>query len=153
MSKNIINERQREKKKKRKKEREKERKREKEMEKIEEMSLFQYYENEIMFFEKKTDELLLESILQEIQISKKRRKRLRSCKEDINLLTNLIASTIKAIAIVETYKYFQILKIVPTEENIQFFYVKREQCFEDLLTIFLSKVKREKSKSKSKRKY
>ena len=106
------------------------------------MSLWQYYEKEIMFFEKKTDELFTETILKEIKMAQRKKKRLRSSKNDKKQLKNLIASSLKAIAIVETYRYFQILQIVPTEENIQFFYRKREQTFQDLLIIFLSKIKR-----------
>ena len=132
MSKNIKNKRQRE----------KEKEKEKEMDEVVEMTLFQYYENEIMFFEKKTDEFLLEIILLEIQMAKRRKKRLRSTKEDIEQLKNLIALGLKSIAIVETYRLFQILEIVPTDENIQWFYAKREQCFEELLIIFLSKIKK-----------
>ena len=112
------------------------------MDEVVEISLFQYYENEIMFFEKKTDELMLEVILQEIQMAKRRKKRLRSTKKDIEHLKNMIASTLKAIAIVETYRFFQILEIVPTDENIQMFYTMREQCFEELLILFLSKIKK-----------
>ena len=107
-----------------------------------EMTLFQFYENEIMLFEKKTDEFLLEIILLEIQMEKRRKKRLRSTKKDIEQLKNLIASGLKAIAIVETYRLFQTLEIVPIDENIQLFFAKREQCFEELLIIFLSKIKR-----------
>ena len=115
---------------------------------MEEMSLFQYYENEIMFFEKKTDELLLETILQEIKMEKRKKQRLRSTKEDIEQLKKMIASTLKAIAIVETYKYFQILEIVPTDENIQLFYAKREQHFKEILIIFLSKLKKKNNKNR-----
>ena len=112
------------------------------MDNVVEMSLFQYYEKEIIFFEKKTDEFLLEIILKEIQMAKRRKKRLRSTKVDIEQLKNMIASGLKSIAIVETYRLFQILEIVPTDENIQWFYAKREQCFEELLIIFLSKIKK-----------
>ena len=131
MSKNIKNERQRE------KEKEK---------KIDKMSLFQYYKNEIIFFSKKTDELLVDTIQQEIKIAKRRKKRLRSTKGDIIRLKNLITSTLKAIAIVETYRFFQTLEIVPTDENIQMFYIKREQCFKELLLLFLSKINRKTTK-------
>ena len=112
-----------------------------------EMSLWQYYEKEIMFFEKKTDELFTETILKEIKMAKRRKKKLRSSKNDKKQLKNLITSLLKAIAIVETYRYFQILQIVPTEENIQFFYRKREQTFQDLLIIFLSKIERKKKRT------
>ena len=137
MSKNIKNKKRQERKRKKKK-----KKKKKEMDKVVEMSLFQYYENEIMFFNKKTDELLVETIMLEIQMAKRRKKRLRSTKKDIEQLKNMITMTLKAIAIVETYRLFQILEIVPTDENIQWFYVKREQCFKELLIIFLSKIKK-----------
>ena len=109
-----------------------------------EMSLFEFYQNEIMFFERKTDELFIETMLQEIEINKRRTKKLKSAKDDIKRLKNLIASSLKAVAIIETYRYFQILEILPTDQNIQWFYAKREQTFDELLTIFLSKIKRKK---------
>ena len=109
-----------------------------------EMSLWEFYQNEIMFFERKTDELFVETMLQEIEINKRRKKKLKLAKEDINRLKNLITSSLKAVAIVETYRYFQTLEILPTDQNIQQFYVRREQTFNELLTIFLSKIKREK---------
>ena len=108
-----------------------------------EMSLWQYYQNKIMFFERKTDELLVETILQEIKMEKRKQQRLQPTKEDIELLQKLIKSSLKAMAIEETYRYFQILQIVPTDQNIQLFIAKREQHFKELLIIFLSKVKKE----------
>ena len=114
------------------------------MDEVVEMSLFEYYENEIMFFNKKTNELLVETIIQEIKMAKRRKKRLRSAKKDIKRLGNMIKTTLKAIAIVETYRLFQTLEIVPTDQNIQWFYVRREQCFKELLILFLSKIKRKK---------
>ena len=120
----------------------KKKKKRKEIDDMEEMSLFQYYEKEIMFFNKKTDELLVETIMLEIKIAKRRKKRLRVCKKDKKQLKNMITTTLKAIAIVETYRLFQTLEIVPTDENIQMFYARREQCFKELLILFLSKIKR-----------
>ena len=105
-----------------------------------EMSLFEYYEKEIMFFNKKTDELLLETIMVEIEIAKRRKKRLGISKKDKKQLKNMIITTLKAIAIVETYRIFQTLEIVPTDENIQMFCVRREQCFRELVLLFLDKI-------------
>ena len=116
------------------------RKKEREMK----MSLWEFYQNEIMFFERKTDELFVETMLQEIEIEKRKKKKLKPFKEDIMTLKNLIASSLKAVAIVETYRYFQVLQILPTDQNIQLFYAKREQTFDELLIIFLSKIKKEK---------
>ena len=105
-----------------------------------EMSLFEYYENEIMFFNKKTDELLVETIMVEIEIAKKRKKRLHVSKKDKKQLKIMIITTLKAIAIVETYRIFQTLEIVPTDKNIQMFCVRREQCFRELVLLFLDKI-------------
>ena len=108
-----------------------------------EMSIWEYYQSEIMFFEKKTDKLLVETIMHETKIDKrKQQQQLQPTEEDIDQLYKMIISTLKAIAIVETYRYFQILQILPTNQNILLFYAKREQTFENLLIIFLSKVKK-----------
>ena len=115
---------------------------EKEMDEVVEISLFEYYEKEIIFFNEKIDELLVETIMQETKIAKRRKKRLRSTKKDIEKLKNLITTTLKAIAIVETYRLFQTLEIEPSDQNIQWFYVRREQCFIELLKLFLSKIKK-----------
>ena len=80
------------------------------------ISLFEYYENDIIFFNKKVDKLLVKTIMQEIKIAKRKRKRLRSTKKDIERLKNLIITTLRAIAIVETYRFFQRLEIVPIDQ-------------------------------------
>ena len=105
------------------------------------MWIWQYYEREIIFFEKKTTELLLKTVLHETKIEKIKQQKLRISEEDIDELLELIKLTLKAIAIVETYKYFQKLEIPPSKENNQLFYARREQHFENLLAIFLLKVK------------
>ena len=117
------------------------------MNKVVEMSLFEYYENEIKFFNKKTDELLVKTIMVEIKIAKRRKKQLRVSKKNKKQLKIMITTTLKAIAIVETYRLFQTLEIVPTDENIQMFYERREQCFNELIILFLSKIKRKRQKN------
>ena len=138
MSKNIkTNNRE---KKENEKEKEMDEVKEKEMDEMKEMTLFEYYEKEIMFFNRKTDELLVETIMLEMKIAKRRKKRLRSSKKDKKQLKIMVVTTLKTIAIVETYRLFQTLKIVPTDENIQMFCVRREQCFRELVLLFLDKV-------------
>ena len=112
------------------------------MVKVNATSLFEYYENDIIFFNKKLDKLLVKTIMQEIKIAKRKKKGLRSTKKDISQLKNLIITTLRAIAIVETYRFFQTLEIVPIDQNIQWFYVKRKECFTELLQLFLSKIKK-----------
>ena len=105
------------------------------------MWIWEFYENEIIFFVKKTTELLLKTVLHETKIEKIKQQKLRVSEEDIDELLELIKLTLKAIAIVETYKYFQKLEIPPSEENNQLFYARREQHFENLLIVFFLKVK------------
>ena len=106
-----------------------------------EMRIWKFYEKEIIFFETKTTELLLKTILHETKIEKMKQQKLRISEEDIDQLLELIKLTLKMIAVVETYKYFQMLRIPPSEENNEMFYARREQHFENLLIIFYLKVK------------
>ena len=105
------------------------------------MLIWKFYEKEINFFETKTTELLLKTILHETKIEKMKQQKLRISNEDIDQLLELIKLTLKAIAIEETYRYFQMLGIPPSEENNELFYARREQHFENLLIIFFLKVK------------
>ena len=107
------------------------------------MWIWQYYQSEINFFERKTDELLVETKIYETKMEKKRQQQLHPTQKNINQLHEMITSTLKAIAIVKTYRYFQILQIPPSDQNNQLFYARREQHFKNLLANFLSKVKNE----------
>ena len=115
--------------------------REMENREMEEMWIQIFYEREITFFETETTKLLLKTILHETKIEKIKQQKLRVSEGDIDELLELIKLTLKAIAIVETYRSFQLLKIPPSEENNQLFYARREQHFENLLIVFFLKVK------------
>ena len=105
------------------------------------MWIWQYYQIEINFFERKTDELLVETKIHETKMEKRRQQQLHPTQKNINQLHEMITSTLKAIAIVKTYRYFQILQIPPSDQNNQLFYAQRDQHFTNLLTNFLSRVK------------
>ena len=107
------------------------------------MWIWQYYQSEINFFERKTDELLVETKIYETKMEKKRQQQLHPTQKNINQLHEMITSTLKAIAIVKTYRYFQILQIPPSNQNNQLFYDRREQYFRNLLMVLLSKLKNE----------
>ena len=106
-----------------------------------EMLIWKFYQKEIIFFETETTKLLLKTMLHESKIEKMKQQKLRISDEDIDQLHELIKLTLKAIAIVDTYQYFQMLGIPPSEENNELFYAMREQQFENLLMVFLLKVK------------
>ena len=108
-----------------------------------EMWIWQYYQNEINFFERKADQILVETIIHETKMDKrKQQQQLQPTKEDIDQLLNLIVKMLRAIAVVETYRYFQILKILLTNQNTNLFYAKRNQHFENLLMVFILKIKK-----------
>ena len=103
--------------------------------------IIEFYVREINFFEKKTTELLLKTILHETKVETIKQQKLRVSEEDIDELYELIRLTLRAIAIVETYNDFLRLLIPPSKENNEMFYAQREQRFENLLMVFLLKVK------------
>ena len=108
-----------------------------------EMWIWQHYQNEINFFERKADEILVETIIHETKMDKRKQQQLQLTKKDIDQLLNLIVKMLKTIAVVETYRYFQMSKILLTNQNMSFFYDKRNQHFENLLMIFVLKIKKD----------
>ena len=109
-----------------------------------EMWIWQHYQNEINFFERKADEILVETIIHETKMDKrKQQQQLQPTKKDIDQLHKMIVSMLKTIAIIETYRYFQMSKILLNDQNTNLFYAKRNQHFENLLMIFLLKIKKE----------
>ena len=103
--------------------------------------IIEFYVREIIFFEKKTTELLLQTIAHENKIEMIKREKVRISEEDLDQLLNLIKLTLKAVAIVNTYEYFLMLLIIPSEENNKMFVRMRDEQFENLLAVFLLKVK------------
>ena len=108
-----------------------------------EMWIWQHYQNEINFFDRKADEILVDTIIHETKMDKRKQQQLQPTKEDIDQLLKLIVKMLKAIAVVETYRYFQMSKILLTNQNTNLFYDKRNQHFENLLMVFILKIKKD----------
>ena len=103
---------------------------------LEKTTILKCYENEIMFFNSEINKLL-----EEISIKKGRiNKRLRSKKNDITQLINMILSVLKCMAITKTYRLFLESEILPSVENNNLFAIKREQYFQELLITLLLKI-------------
>ena len=107
--------------------------------------IIEFYIREIYFFEKITTKLLLKTISHESKIEKIMQQKLRVSEEDMDQLLELIKMSLKSIAIVNTYEHFLMLKIVPSKENNKMFFAQRDRQFENLLAIFLLKVKNDQS--------
>ena len=108
-----------------------------------EVKIWKFYEREIHFFEKITTELFVKTILQEMKIENIKQQKLRVSEEDIDQLLELIKLSLKAVAIVNVYRDFQALLIPPTRKNNELFYAECDHRFENLLMVFLLKVKSE----------
>lgn len=105
--------------------------------------IWQLYENEIKFFEKMADKLLVEIIVQELKMDKRKHQKLEPTKEDIDYLVKKIESMLNAIAIIETFRYYQMSRIMLTNQNMQSFFAKRDEHFENLLMVLILKIRNE----------
>ena len=110
-----------------------------------EVNIWKFYQREIRFFEKITNELFVKTVLHEMKMENMKQQKLRVSEEDIDQLSELINVNLKAIAIVDVYRDFQAQLIPPSRKNNELFYVERDHRFENLLAIFLLKVKSEQS--------
>ena len=107
--------------------------------------IIEFYVREIIFFEKKTTELLLQTISHENKIEMIKQQKLRVSEEDMDQLLELIKLTLKAVAIVNTYEHFLMLQITPSKENNEMFFTLRDEQYENLLAVFLLRVKNDQS--------
>ena len=105
------------------------------------VEIWKFYEREIHFFEKITTEIMNKTILQEMKMENIKQQKLRVSKEDIDQLLELIKLSLKAIVIEDVYRDFQTLLIPPTRKNNEVFYAERDHRFENILLVFLLKVK------------
>ena len=71
----------------------------------------------------------------------RKEQKLQPNEKDINQLHEMITVMLKRIALIETYWFFQELKITLTNEKMQLFSYKVDQHFENLLMILLLKIK------------
>ena len=104
-----------------------------------EVEIWKFYEKELRFFKKITNELFVKTVIQEMKILKL--QKLRVSEEDIDQLLELIKLSLKAIVIEDVYRDFQALLIPPTRKNNELFYAERDCRFENILMVFLLKVK------------
>ena len=106
-----------------------------------EVNIWKFYEREIRFFEKINTELFVKTVLHEIKLENIKQQKLCVSEQDIDQLSELINLNLKAIAIVSVYRDFQAQLIPPSRKNNELFYAERDHRFENLLMVFLVKVK------------
>ena len=106
-----------------------------------EFEIWKFYEKELRFFKKITNELFVKTVLQEMKMDILKEQKLHISEEDIDQLLELIKLSLKAIVVEDVYRDFQALLIPPTRKNNELFYAERDCRFENSLMVFLLKVK------------
>ena len=107
--------------------------------------IYQLYQEEMNFFEKKVDELFEQIVILETKMTKRKQKKLQQDKRDLDQLYQMIIFFLKNIALIESYRYFQIEQIPLSNEKLPLFCSEINKHFENLLIILLLKIKNEES--------
>ena len=95
--------------------------------------IYRSYQKEIYFLQKKGNELLQEINRHETKMNKKKQQKLQPDERDLYQLDKMIKSMLKLMAVIESYRYLQLLKMPLTNENMLLFYSKTNYCYNDLL--------------------
>ena len=105
----------------------------------------QIYENEIHFFKEKTDKLFFDIVTLETELTKKKQQKLQQDEEDLDRLFKLIVLFLESVALINTYEYFKMKKILLTNEKLLLFKDIFNKHFENLLQVMILKIKNEES--------
>ena len=102
--------------------------------------IYQSYQKEIYFLREKGDELLQEIKRHETKMNQKKQQKLQPDEGDLYQLHEMIKSMLKLMAVIESYRYLQLLKMPLTNQNIPLFYSKTNNYYENLLQKFMLKL-------------
>ena len=103
----------------------------------------QIYKNEMHFFNQKTDRLFFDIVTLETELDKKKQQKLQQNEKDLDRLFRLIVLFLESIALVNTYEYFKMKKILLTNKNLLLFSDIFKKHFENVLQIMMLKIKNE----------
>ena len=98
-----------------------------------------------IFLIKKNDRLFLDIVTLETKLTKKKQQKLQQDEKDLDRLFKLIVLFLESIAVINTYEYFKMKKILLKNEKLLLFQDIFNKHFENLLQILILKVKNEKS--------
>ena len=103
--------------------------------------LYQSYADEILYLRKEGSKLLRKIKLQEIKMNQRRQRQLEPLLRQLTALDRMANDLIKISAFIDTYKYFQLIKIT-LFDNIEFFYQLANFYYEDAQKKIILKLKR-----------
>ena len=104
--------------------------------------LYQSYADEILYLRREGSKLLRKIKLREIKMNRRRQMQFEPCITQLKSLDQMAKKLIKISAFIDTYKYFQLIKIPLTYDNIEFFYQLANFYYEDALDRIILKLKR-----------
>ena len=98
-----------------------------------------------IFLIKKNDRLFLDIVTLETKLTKKKQQKLQQDEKDLDRLFKLIVLFLESIALINTYEYFKMKKILLTNENLLLFRDILNKHFENLLQVIILKIKNDQS--------
>ena len=105
----------------------------------------QIYDNEIHFFNEKINRLFFDIVTLETKLTKKKQQKLQQDEEDLDRLFKLIVLFLESVALINTYEYFKMKKILLTNEKLLLFKGIFNKHFENVLQVLILKIKNEES--------
>ena len=105
----------------------------------------QIYDNEIHFFNEKMNRLFFDIVTLETKLTKKKQQKLQQDEEDLDRLFKLIVLFLESVAVINTYEYFKMKKILLTNEKLLLFKGIFNKHFENLLQVLILKIKNDQS--------
>ena len=103
--------------------------------------IYQSYEQEIIYLQKRGNKLLQQIKQQEIKMNKRKQQKLKPLLRSLYKLNQMIKKLLLMLAFIDTYGYFQLINQPLSDENENFFYQVGNQYYEDILQRFVLRLK------------
>ena len=103
--------------------------------------IYKSYQTEINFLRREGNKLMEEIRQHETKMNKKKQQQLQPNEQDLYQLNEMTKQMLKIMTFIEGYRYFQLLKMTMTHDNILWFYWKTNHYYENLLQRFMVRVR------------
>lgn len=104
-------------------------------------AIYKSYEREILYLQRHGNKLLQKIKQQETKMNQRKQQNLQPNQKDLYMLNQMIKKLLRMLSMIDSYRYFQIIKEPLTYQNQTFFYEIANNYYEDILQRFVLKVK------------
>ena len=104
-------------------------------------AIYKSYEREILYLQRHGNKLLQKIKQQETKMNQRKQQNLQPNQKDLYTLNQMIKKLLRMLSMIDSYRYFQIIKEPLTYQNQTFFYEIANNYYEDILQRFVLKVK------------